>query len=75
MSEFVPRDGIKGKAYGGEEEESNLEISECYTFPVSVGTLDFSARIRINPGESYDPDFIHAGAFVHIQVINLSLAK
>ena len=45
-------------------------------FPVPFGTLDFSARIRINLRRvEHDPDFIHAGAFVHIQVINLSLAK
>lgn len=33
MSEFVPGvQGIKGGTHD-EEEESNLEISECYTFP------------------------------------------
>lgn len=48
-----------------------------YIPPFSVRiSLDFSARIRINPGRvEYDPDFIHAGAFVHIRVINLSLVK
>lgn len=74
MSEFVPGSGDKRRTH---EEESNLEISECYTFPrFPFRTLDFSARIRINPRRvEYDPDFIHAGAFVHIQVINLSLVK
>lgn len=47
LSEFVPEigSGIKGGTHD-EEEESNLEISECYTFP----RFPFGSRL-ISPRE------------------------
>lgn len=77
LSEFVP--GVRDKRRNARRRRriQSRDLGMLYIPPFSVRiSLDFSARIRINPGRvEYDPDFIHAGAFVHIRVINLSLVK
>lgn len=55
----------------GKTQEFNLGISELYERVSAAGRPIPPSReephrdIRINPGESYDSGFIHAGALVH----------